>query len=80
LQHVFTFSKRLFKLAYRGNFLPHPLINLFIGKSISCDLWFWLAHKHSRILVLANHPHLHTPGAATAWASCLFAVDDENLK
>jgi len=26
-------------------------------------------------LLLANHPHLHTPGAATAWASCLFAVD-----
>ncbi|MGV3692373.1 hypothetical protein ACV8SG_26440, partial [Citrobacter freundii] len=27
----------------------------------------------------ANHPVIHTPPAATSWASCLFAVDDERL-
>jgi len=27
----------------------------------------------------ANHPALHMPGAATSWASCLFAVDGFNI-
>ncbi|EAP1058234.1 hypothetical protein GUN64_005166 [Salmonella enterica] len=28
----------------------------------------------SRRHLLANHPVIHTPPAATSWASCLFAV------
>nr|DAZ17307.1 MAG TPA: hypothetical protein [Caudoviricetes sp.] len=27
------------------------------------------------VYLLANHPGLHMPRAATSWASCLFAVD-----
>lgn len=27
-------------------------------------------------LLSANHPVIHTPPAATSWASCLFAVDE----
>jgi len=33
----------------------------------------------SRRAFSANHPHLHTPGAATAWASWLFAVADRYI-
>ena len=31
-------------------------------------------------LLPANHPVIHTPPAATSWASCLFAVDENNDK
>lgn len=31
-------------------------------------------------LLPANHPVIHTPPATTSWASCLFAVDENNDK
>lgn len=31
-------------------------------------------------LLPANHPGIHTPPAATSWASFLFAVDELNIR
>lgn len=48
---------------------------VILSNSVSAFLSTYYLH-----ITLANHPAIHTPPAATSWASCLFAVDENNDK
>ncbi len=44
------------------------------SKQVSCAVPTLLIVKERLSAISANHPVIHTPPAATSWASCLFAV------